>query len=160
MPGRNKHNNEPAFSIRCWTSADRLDEIMAMVHAAFGGLAPPSGVLKETTDDLARRQRDGFVLVAMDGDRFIGSMFCAEKDGSLYLTRMATRPDLRGRGIGYALLRAAETEARALGLPKLLLRVRKTLPDNLAYFTRFGFVVVGEGQEEGRTPFDVMEKAL
>lgn len=146
--------------VRRWTAPERLDDIMAMVHAAFAGLQPPSGVLKETTADLAARQRDGFVLVAMaDGD-FVGSLFCAEKDGSLYLTRMATRPDWRRRGVGRSLMAAAEGEARGLGLPKLLLRVRKTLPDNLAYFKTFGFVVTGEGQEGGRTPFDVMEKVL
>jgi predicted N-acetyltransferase YhbS len=117
-------------------------------------------VLKETAADLAERQRDGFVLVAMDGDEFIGSVFCAEKNGCLYLTRMATRPELQKRGIGRALLQAAENEARRSGLPKLMLRVRQTLPDNLAYFSKHGFVVVGEGQEGGRTPFDVMQKTL
>jgi GNAT superfamily N-acetyltransferase len=149
-----------AYEIRRWTSSERLDDIMTMIHAAFDGFTPPSGVLKETVSDLAQRQRDGFVLVAIQGADFIGSMFCAVKDNSLYLTRMATRPHLRGQGIGRALLRAAEDEARGMGLPKLSLRVRKTLPDNLAYFARFGFVVVGEGQEGGRTPFDVMEKLL
>jgi predicted N-acetyltransferase YhbS len=148
------------FSIQRWTSSERLDDIMAMVHAAFDGFTPPSGVLKETAADLAQRQRDGFVLVAMEGDDFIGSIFCAEKDGMLYLTRMATRPDLQRRGIGRALLAAAEIEARGLGLPTLMIHVRKTLPGNLAYFSKLGFVVVGEGQEGGRTPFDVMEKPL
>jgi GNAT superfamily N-acetyltransferase len=149
-----------AYDVRRWTSSERLDEIMGMVHAAFDGFTPPSGVLKETAADLAQRQRDGFVLVAMEGDEFIGSMFCAEKNNSLYLTRMATRPDLWGSGVGRAMLHAAEAEAHKMGLPKLSLRVRKTLPGNLRYFARFGFVVVGEGQEGGRTPFDVMEKVL
>ena len=149
-----------AYDVRRWTSTERLGEIMGMIHAAFDGFTPPSGVLKETAADVAKRQRDGFVLVAMEGDDFIGSMFCAQKDGSLYLTRMATRPDLWGSGVGRAMLHAAEDEARRMGLPKLSLRVRKTLPGNLRYFARFGFVVVGEGQEDGRTPFDVMEKVL
>jgi ribosomal protein S18 acetylase RimI-like enzyme len=150
----------PGFSIQRWTSSERRDDIMAMVHAAFASFTPPSGVLKETAADLAQRQRDGFVLVAMEGEAFIGSVFCAVKEGSLYLTRMATRPDRQGKGIGRALMNAAESEARAMRLPKLLLRVRKTLPGNLAYFSKLGFAVVGEGQEGGRTPFDVMEKVL
>jgi GNAT superfamily N-acetyltransferase len=149
-----------AYSIKRWTSAERLDDIMAMVHAAFAHFTPPSGVLKETAADLAKRQREGFVLVAMEGDAFIGSVFCAEKDGSLYLTRMATRPELQRHGVGRALLQAAEDEARRSSLPKLLLRVRQTLPDNLAYFEKHGFVVIGEGQEGGRTPFHIMEKRL
>jgi ribosomal protein S18 acetylase RimI-like enzyme len=146
--------------IRRWTSPNRLDDIMAMIHSAFAHFTPPSGVLKETAADLAQRQRDGFVLVAMENDEFVGSVFCAEKDGALYLTRMATRPDRQNRGIGDALLSAAEEEARRAGLPKLLLRVRQTLPDNLAYFQKRGFVVTGEGQEGGRTPFHVMQKEL
>jgi predicted N-acetyltransferase YhbS len=147
-------------NIQRWASSERHDEIMAMIHAAFADFTPPSGVLKETAADLAQRQRDGFVLVAMENDGFIGSVFCAVKDNSLYLTRMATRPDRWGDGIGRAMLRACEDEARKLRLPRLSLRVRKTLPGNLDYFARFGFVVIGEGQEGGRTPFDVMEKRL
>ena len=133
---------------------------MAMVHAAFAQFTPPSGVLKETAANLADRQRDGFVLVAMDGDQFVGSVFCAEKDGALYLTRMATRPDRQKRGIGRALVQAAEDEARRSRMPALLLRVRQTLPENLAYFRKLGFVVIGEGQEGGRTPFHIMQKRL
>jgi len=148
------------FTITRWTSPARLDDIMVMVHAAFAHFTPPSGVLKETAADLATRQRDGVVLVAMDGDRVIGSVFCARTDDAFYLTRLACHPDWRRRGVGRALMRAAENEARRLGLPKLALRVRKTLPDNLAYFKKLGFVVTGEGREGGRTPFDVMERAL
>jgi GNAT superfamily N-acetyltransferase len=148
------------YTVRRWTSSERLDDIMAMVHAAFEGLSPPSGVLKETTADLAQRQRDGFVLVVLEKDEFIGSVFCAVKGDSLYLTRMATRPDHWGDGVGRAMLRAAQDEARRMGLPKLTLHVRKNLPGNRDYFARVGFVIIGEGQEEGRTPFDVMEKVL
>ncbi len=117
-------------------------------------------MLIETVADIQRRQRDGFVLVAMEGGSFVGSLFCAEKDKSLYLTRMATRRDLAGRGIGRAILRAAEAEAQGMGLPKLSLRVRQNLPGNRDYFARFGFIVTGEGQENGRTPFHVMEKLI
>jgi ribosomal protein S18 acetylase RimI-like enzyme len=149
-----------AFSIQRWTSSDRLDDIMAMIHGAFAGLQPPSGVLKETVADLAARQRDGLVLVAQSGERFIGSVFCARKDDALYLTRLATAPDWRRRGIGRALMAAAESEARAGGARRLTLRVRVTLPDNLAYFRKLAFVVTGEGQEDGRTPFFTMERRL
>ncbi len=149
-----------AFRIRRWTASERLGDIMAMIHDAFGGLVPPSGVLKETAADLAARQRDGLVLVAQAGERFIGSVFCARKGDALYLTRLATAPDWRRRGVGRALMAAAESEARAGGAARLTLRVRVTLPDNLAYFARAGFAVTGEGQEDGRTPFYTMERRL
>ena len=131
---------------------------MAMVHAAFGGLSPPSGVLKETVADLAKRQRDGLVLVAMDGTGFVGSVFCARKNDSLYLTRMAVLPARQKQGIGAALMVAAEAEARALGLDKLSLHIRKNLPGNRRYFESFGFVLTGEGQDQGRPPYHVFER--
>ena len=129
-----------------------------MVHAAFREFTPPSGVIDETLDDFARRLRDEIVLVAESGGALVGSMFCARKDESLYLTRMAVPPAWRNRGVGRALLRAAEGQARGVGLPKLTLRVRQTLPGNRVWFERFGFTVTGEGQEGGRTPYYAMER--
>jgi ribosomal protein S18 acetylase RimI-like enzyme len=150
----------PAFTVSHWTSADRLGDIMAMIHTAFGTFEPPSGVLKETVADLAARQRDGLVLVAQAGERFIGSLFCARHSDALYLTGLATAPDWRKRGVGRALIAAAESEARASGVIRLTLRVRKNLPGNRAYFERFGFAVIGEGADPGRPPYDAMELRL
>ncbi len=150
----------PAFTVSRWATDDRLGDIMAMIHAAFGAFEPPSGVLKETVADLAARQRDGLVLVAQDGERFIGSLFCARQSDALYLTRLATAPDWRKRGVGRALIAAAESEARASGAMRLTLRVRKNLPGNRAYFERFGFTVTGEGADPGRPPYDAMELRL
>jgi predicted N-acetyltransferase YhbS len=150
----------PAFTVICWTSPDRLDEILAMLNSAFAGFEPPSGVLNETVTDLAARQRNGLVLVAQAGSEFIGSMFCETKDDALYLTRMASGPGWRKLGIGRALLQAADGEARRLGLKRLSLRVRVTLPGNLAYFKRAGFVVTGTGQDPGRTPYISMQRLL
>jgi GNAT superfamily N-acetyltransferase len=150
----------PAFKISRWTSADRLDDILAMVHSAFAEFQPPSGVLDETVADLAARQRNGIVLVAQVGDEFVGSLFCERKGDALYLTRMVSAPAWRKAGIGRALLQAAEGDARRLGVSRLTLRVRVTLPGNLAYFKRAGFVETGAGQDPGRTPYITMERVL
>ena len=144
---------------RC-TSTDRLDDILRMVHAAFAGFQPPSGVLNETVDDLARRLREGTVIVAQAGDEFVGSVFCATQGDALYLTRLATTPAWRKRGVARALMAAAEAQARETGAKRLTLRVRVTLPKNLAYFERAGFNVTGRGQEAGRTPYITMERRL
>ncbi len=63
------------------------------------------------------------MLIAEAEGALVGSMFCALKGEGLYLTRMAVRPDWQKRGVGRALLAAAETEARRLGVHKLTLRV-------------------------------------
>ena len=148
------------FAVTRWTSAERLDEILAVVHAAFAGFDPPSSVLRETVADVAARQRDGLILVAQANGRFIGSVFAAPKSGSLYVTRLAVLPAWRRRGVGGALMAAVEREARAAQCAKITLRVRVNLPGNRAYFEKLGFVVTGRGQDAGRPPYDAMKRLL
>jgi predicted N-acetyltransferase YhbS len=149
-----------AIVTRRWTQAARLDDILAMVHAAFGAFEPPSGVLDETVVDLARRLRENIVFVAQAGDEFVGSVFCTVQGDALYLARLATAPAWRRRGVAAALLSACEAEARRIGARRLTLRVRLTLPENRAYFERAGFSVTGRGQDPGRTPYLTMERRL
>ena len=149
----------PVVISRC-ADAGQFAAILALVHAAFGGLTPPSGALKETIDDVAARFAAGPVLLAQADGELVGSLYCALKDGGLYLTRMAVRPDRQKQGLGRALLTAAEAEAHALGVPRLTLRVRLNLPDNRAYFERAGFRVTGRGQDPGRPPYDAMERPI
>lgn len=134
--------------------------ILALVHETFGNLTPPSGALNETLADVAARFTAGPVLIAYDGNTLVGSLYGALKDGGLYLTRMAVKPDRQKQGIGRALLKAAEAEARLLGATKLTLRVRVNLPENRAYFARAGFRVTGQGQDPGRPPYEAMERPL
>jgi predicted N-acetyltransferase YhbS len=153
-------NSTPAFSVCRWTSDTRLEDILAVVHAAFAGLEPPSSVLKETVADLAARQRDGVVLAAQAGSAFVCSVFGTPKDDGLYLARLAVTPSWRQRGVAGALLAATDDEARRIGASRLTLRVRVCLPDNLSYFHRAGFVVTGQGQDPGRSPYYALERAL
>jgi ribosomal protein S18 acetylase RimI-like enzyme len=148
------------FEIRRWVKAERLDELLGVVHDAFRELDPPSSVLNETPADLAARFDRETFLVALSGETIVGSVFCARKDEALYLTRLAVLPSWRRRGVGRALMQAAEEEARRVGARRLTLRVRKTLPANLGYFRALGFAVTGEGREPGRTPYDTMAHTL
>ena len=141
----------PVVISRCASEA-QFAAILKLVHEAFGALTPPSGALNETLDDVAARFKAGPVLIAEANGEPVGSLYCALKDGGLYLTRMAVRPDRQKQGIGCALLSAAEAEARTLGPRKLTLRVRVNLPENRAYFERAGFRVTGRGQDPPAGP--------
>lgn len=81
-------------------------------------------------------------------------------DFSIYIDR-----DRRGQGIGGALLRALEAEARALGYHKLVLAAFPFNPAGMALYRRCGFREVGvfkeQGQLDGRwVDTIVMEKLL
>jgi predicted N-acetyltransferase YhbS len=149
-----------AFSVSRLSADDRLDELLAVVHAAFAAFDPPSSVLNETVVDLARRMRDGMVLVAQADSQLIGSVFAARQNDALYLTRLAVVSAWRKRGVGRALVAAAGEEARAAGVRRLTLRVRVNLPGNRAYFEGLGFTATGQGQDPGRPPYDAMERSL
>ncbi len=152
-------NRSACTVARCADDSRRAD-ILMLVHAAFAGLSPPSGALRETVEDVAVRFAAGPVLIAQAGDELIGSVYGAVKEDGLYLTRMAVRPDWQKRGVGRALLAAAEAEARSLALRRLTLRVRVNLPANRAYFKRAGFAVTGQGQDPGRPPYQAMERPV
>ncbi len=146
------------FSIARCTEVERLPELLALLYRAFDGLDPPSGVLKETLDDLsARLGRETFLVATAAGGGIVGSVFYARKGDERYLTRMAVLPAWRGCGVGRALLAAAEGEARRGGKERLALRVRQNLPGNRLYFERRGFTVTGKGRDPGRPPYYVME---
>ena len=129
----------------------RVGELHALVVSAFGGLAidPPSGVLKESVTDFVERLTSEIALVAEAQGTLVGSVFCAEKEGSLYVGRLAVRDDFRRRGVASALLEVAKAEARSRSMRKLTLATRIALTSNLALFKKHGFVVVAEQAHAG-----------
>lgn len=56
-----------------------------------------------------------------------------------WINYLAVRPDLRGRGLGRAMMSHAETALRALGCPKINLQVRRGNEAALAFYARLGF---------------------
>jgi ribosomal protein S18 acetylase RimI-like enzyme len=137
------------ISIKALTDSSRLVELHRLVQDAFADLPidPPSGVLKETLADFRDRLQRETVLVAEVLDPpnhgvLVGSMFCIGQNGSLYVGRLAVRPDFRRRGVASALLDAAKAEALRRGIRRLTLSARIALADNVALFRRHGFQII------------------
>jgi predicted GNAT family N-acyltransferase len=96
-------------------------------------------------------------LVAVDGGRIVGTCRLVFDDGLARLGRMAVEPDARGRGIGAAILDAAERESRAAGADRIRLHAQ-TVARSL--YERGGFQVQGEEFLEEGIPHLTMEKRL
>jgi len=123
---------------------------------------PPSSALRETATSVAAHLAEGGGAALESGGALVGVALWAERDGGLYLGRLAVAPAWRGRGAARALIAAGEAEARRRALPRLHLRVRLALDDNRRLFEACGFVAVREGAHPGyaEPTFVVMEKAL
>jgi amino-acid N-acetyltransferase len=77
-------------------------------------------------------------LVARDGDRLTGCAAIETYDGSALLRSVAVAPDLRGTGIGSALVHAAEDLARGSGAATLILLTETAE----TWFGRLGYEVI------------------
>ncbi len=83
-----------------------------------------------------------FYRLLADG-RFVGfaSIGPTDKPGVMKLHKCYLLPQLHGRGLGSALLKHCETEARRLGALRLILAVNKHNTKAIAAYQRNGFTV-------------------
>lgn len=83
----------------------------------------------------------GFALVAIDADdRPLGFAHVLEFDARFHLEQLSVDPDAQGRGIGAALLAAAEDGVRARGASVVTLRTFADVPWNAPFYRRHGYV--------------------
>ena len=115
------------FDLRPVRLSDAAD-VAALIRTAFAAQSvvtdPPPSALRMTAADVAVHLRQGGGAVATGAGALIGSVLWVEQLGGLYLARLAVAPLWRRRGVARALMTAAETVARGVGLPRLILSTR------------------------------------
>jgi ribosomal protein S18 acetylase RimI-like enzyme len=123
------------YRIRRATLAD-LDALVALERSAF------------TTDHLSRRQyrhhiasASARVLAAIDASGLLGKavVFFRSNSSAARLYSIAVAHAARGRGIGEALLAAAESAAQKHGCPRLRLEVRQDNAGAIRLYERHGY---------------------
>lgn len=139
-----------------------LDLILEAFAKMEGRIDPPSSAHRLTPETLKEKAQAETAFVAMEDGRLLGCVFCKAEPETLYIGKLATSPSAQGKGVGRALMAAAEDHARALKLPALRLDVRIELTENHALFSRWGFVKTAEKAHEGydRPTQIEMRKAL
>ncbi|WP_144299727.1 GNAT family N-acetyltransferase [Elioraea rosea] len=139
---------------------DDLASIRALVEAAY---APWIALIGRRPgpmdDDYAARIAAGEAQVAEADGTILGLLVTERHDGFLLIDNVAVAPGQQGRGIGRALLAAAEGEARRAGVPRLRLYTHARMATNIALYARAGFSEIARVSEKG---FDrvYMEKPL
>jgi len=130
-------------------------EIDAALELRYRVYCEEQGVSLEADQD--GRDAEALHIVAVDGERLVGTCRLVFEGELARLGRMAVEPALRGRGIGARLAAAAEYEARAEGASRLRLHAQiaaRTL------YERAGYEAVGDVFMEEGIPHLTMERSL
>ena len=118
----------------------RLDEAAALIalwHDA--GLTRPWNDPQRDIQRKLAQQAEGFLVAVDDAQRIVGSVMAGYDGHRGWVNYLAVAREARHRGIGRALMQAAEAYLRDLGAPKLNLQLRE---DNLAaaaFYERIGY---------------------
>ena len=88
---------------------------------------------------LALRGPSSAVLGAYDGERLVGTAMVGHDGHRGWVYYLAVAPDRRGRGLGRAVMAAAEAWLAARGLPKVQLMVRDTNAAALGFYAALGY---------------------
>ena len=100
---------------------------------------------------------DAIHLLALEGGRLVGTCRLLVDGGAVRLGRNAVASGDRGRGIGTALLRAADDVAAATGAVRIRLHAQRGA---LKLYERSGYVALGETFLEEGIEHVTMEKRL
>jgi ribosomal protein S18 acetylase RimI-like enzyme len=125
-----------------------IEMIVAAAYSVYAERIgkPPGPML----DDYARRIAEGAVHVLEEADGSIAAIIVLlVKIDHLLIDNVAVRPDRQGHGLGRALIAIAEAEARRNGFTELRLYTHAKMTENVALYTRLGFVETSRGHEAG-----------
>ena len=114
-------------------------EVIALWHAA--GLTRPWND-PDADLALALRTPTSTVLVALEADRLLGTVMLGHDGHRGWLYYLAVSDDARRRGVGTALVQAAERWLHARDVPKVQLMVRAGNEAVQAFYARLGYDVV------------------
>jgi GNAT superfamily N-acetyltransferase len=90
--------------------------------------------------DYARVIATRSVTVASEGRRLIGVLVTNHAAEDLVIENVAVHPSFQRRGLGRRLLDHAEGLAAALGVPSVRLWTHELMSENLAHYSRRGYV--------------------
>lgn len=127
---------------------DDLDRIMSVMEVAFDAQWREAWTRRQVADSLAfphthyRLSDESGAIEGATGSAAAGFTLVRSAPGEDELLLIAVRPELRGRGIGNALLADALAQARLRGAASMFLEMRENNPARALYH-RHGFEPIG-----------------
>lgn len=116
----------------------------AAFHAVMmaAGMDPRSSWSRTRPEDVAWSLGQGGGFLAWAGERAVGCVgWRPDGPETLTLNKLATLPDVRGQGLGAALVRAVEQSAARDGYARVLLAVSQYNLEVIPFYERLGYRV-------------------
>jgi GNAT superfamily N-acetyltransferase len=127
-----------------------LPAVGAIVEAAYSPYIARMGKKPgPMLDDYAALVRSHDIWVAADAGGVAGVIVLLAQADHLLLDNVAVAPERQGQGVGKALLRFAEQEARRRGFGELRLYTHEKMTENVAMYARAGWTETGRGRQAG-----------
>ena len=131
-------------------NAHDVTAIEAIVEAAYSPYIPrigrqPGPMLENYPAHVAA----GGVHVLENAGQVQGFIILVDTPGALLLDNLAVAPDAQGLGLGRQLLEFAEQQARSAGYTAIRLYTHVTMTENIALYTRRGYVETHRAEEHG-----------
>jgi len=151
-----RRESEPARATKAGAAIARahasdLGELLPLVEAfqREQGYASGDAALRRAVAELLRDSRAGCVLIARKAGRAVGyAALCLGysiefRGRDAFVDELYVAPELRALGLGAALLRALEAEARACGVRQLHLEVERRNEGARKLYLQEGFAETG-----------------
>ena len=121
-------------------TADDHDRLVTLQHAAYARNRILLGVEPIPLQaDYRRVLAEKEVWLAEEGGALVGALILEPRDDDLMIESIATDPTSQARGLGRALLAAAEARARDLGYDLVRLYTGTVLAHLTSWYARHGF---------------------
>lgn len=124
--------------------------IEAIVEAAYSPFIARIGRKPgPMLEDYGRRVEGGGVHVLDNDGQIQGFIILQDTDSALLLDNLAVAPQAQGLGLGRVLMDFAERQAIDAGYSAIRLYTNEAMTENLALYTRRGYVETHRAEEQG-----------
>ncbi len=130
--------------------AEDVPAIKPMIDAAYSKYIERFGKLPAAmTADYDKLVETQSLYVLRVGSNVIGSVLLSRNDDSIKVNNLVVEPSAQGRGYSRVLMDHAENMARAQGLAAVTLFTNEKMHENIALYTKIGFIETGRETEDG-----------